>query len=40
MIDAAMRNLLDNAWKFTLRTPQPAIRVYAEQKKTEITSFA
>ncbi|MFC6522294.1 ATP-binding protein [Undibacterium arcticum] len=32
MIDAAMRNLLDNAWKFTLRTPQPAIRVYAEQK--------
>jgi len=32
MIGAVMRNLLDNAWKFTLRTPQPSIRVYAEQK--------
>lgn len=32
MIDTAMRNLLDNAWKFTQRTPQPSIRVYAEQK--------
>jgi signal transduction histidine kinase len=30
MIDAAMRNLLDNAWKYTLRTPQASIRVYAE----------
>jgi signal transduction histidine kinase len=32
MIDAAMRNLLGNAWKYTLRTLQPSIRVYAEQK--------
>ncbi len=30
MIDTVLRNLLDNAWKYTLRTPQPSIRVYAE----------
>lgn len=33
LIGAVMRNLLDNAWKFTLRTPQPSIRVYAKQKE-------
>jgi PAS domain S-box-containing protein len=32
MIEAAMRNLLENAWKFTLHTSQPSIRVYAEEK--------
>lgn len=32
MIDAVMRNLLGNAWKYTMNTPQPSVRVYAEQK--------
>jgi signal transduction histidine kinase len=29
MIECVMRNLLDNAWKYTARTPAPLIRVYA-----------
>lgn len=33
MIDAVMRNLLGNAWKYTLHTPQPAIRIYAERRE-------
>ena len=33
MIEAALRNLLENAWKYTLRTPEPSIRVYAEHGK-------
>lgn len=32
MIDAVMRNLLGNAWKYTLHTPEPVIHVFAEQK--------
>ena len=31
LIYAVMRNLLDNAWKFTLRTAQPSIRFFAAQ---------
>ncbi len=30
MIDTVLRNLLENAWKYTLHTPQPSIRFYAE----------
>lgn len=30
MIDAVMRNLLGNAWKYTMNTPDASIRVYAE----------
>ena len=32
MVDAAMRNLLGNAWKFTLHVPQPSIRFYAKEE--------
>jgi len=32
MIEAALRNLLGNAWKFTARTAEPRIKVYAEQR--------
>lgn len=32
MIDAVMRNLLGNAWKYTSSTLQPSIRVYSERK--------
>jgi PAS domain S-box-containing protein len=32
MIEAVMRNLLDNAWKYTLRTTEPVIRVYMERQ--------
>lgn len=35
MIEAVLRNLLDNAWKFTQRTAQPSIRVTAEKKDGE-----
>lgn len=31
LIYAVMKNLLENAWKFTRRTPQPSIRFYAER---------
>jgi PAS domain S-box-containing protein len=31
MIDAVMRNLLENAWKYTGHTPAACIRVYAEE---------
>ena len=27
-----LRNLLGNAWKFTARTPQPAVRFYVEER--------
>lgn len=30
MIEVLLRNLLDNAWKYTGHTPAPAIRIYAE----------
>lgn len=30
MIEVVMRNLLGNAWKYTARTAEPLIRVYAE----------
>lgn len=30
MIETVLRNLIENAWKYTLHTPQPSIRVYAE----------
>lgn len=32
MIEAVMRNLIANAWKYTSRTVQPTIRVFAEDK--------
>ncbi len=32
MIEAAMRNLLGNAWKYTAHTAAPRIRVYAEER--------
>jgi len=32
MIEVVMRNLLDNAWKYTDRTVKPLIRVYAVQQ--------
>jgi signal transduction histidine kinase len=35
MMEAALRNLLDNAWKFAMRTPQATIRVCAEQRDGE-----
>jgi signal transduction histidine kinase len=31
MLEAAMRNLLDNAWKYTARSASPSVRVYAER---------
>ena len=33
MLDTLMRNLLENAWKYTLRTVKPSIRVYSEVEK-------
>lgn len=33
MIDAVMRNLLGNAWKYTMNTSDASIRVYAEDKE-------
>ena len=35
MIEVVMRNLLENAWKFTGRTAQPLVRVYAEERQRE-----
>lgn len=35
MIEAAMRNLLANAWKYTSGTAEPRIRVYAEHEGKE-----
>lgn len=32
MIEVMMRNLLDNAWKYTAHAPAPSIRVYAEER--------
>ena len=32
MIEAVMRNLLGNAWKYTSQTPAACIRVYGEKK--------
>jgi PAS domain S-box-containing protein len=31
MIEVVMRNLIDNAWKYTGKSPDPAIRVYAKE---------
>ncbi|MEW6500019.1 MAG: ATP-binding protein [Thermodesulfobacteriota bacterium] len=31
MIEVVMRNLIGNAWKYTARTKEPAIRVFAEE---------
>jgi signal transduction histidine kinase len=36
MIEVIMRNLLDNAWKYTTGTAEPMIRVYAEQEGSEL----
>lgn len=33
MIEDALRNLLDNAWKYTAKTPEPLIRVQAENRE-------
>ncbi len=30
-IEVVLRNLIDNAWKYTARTPAPVIRVFAER---------
>lgn len=35
MIEAVMRNLLGNAWKYTAGTAEPLIHVYAEQEGNE-----
>ncbi len=35
MIEAVMRNLLDNSWKYTARKAQSSIRVYPEWKGAE-----
>ncbi len=35
MIEAALGNLIDNAWKYTGRTPEPEIHVYAETRANE-----
>ena len=35
MLEALLRNLLDNAWKYTRRTAQPCIQVYAAQRGAE-----
>ena len=35
MIDAVLRNLLGNAWKYTANTSGPTIRLYAELKDAE-----
>lgn len=32
LLMTVLRNVLGNAWKFTMRTPQPAIRFYSEQR--------
>lgn len=32
MIEAAMRNLLGNAWKYTLRTPEAVVRVFVDRQ--------
>ncbi|MDA8430941.1 MAG: ATP-binding protein [Geobacteraceae bacterium] len=36
MIEVIMRNLLDNAWKYTTGTTEPTIRVYAELEGSEL----
>jgi PAS domain S-box-containing protein len=36
MIDIALRNLLDNAWKYTAKTPEPEIRVYSERRRGKL----
>ncbi|MDD2270636.1 MAG: ATP-binding protein [Desulfuromonadaceae bacterium] len=36
MIEVIMRNLLDNAWKYTSDTAEPLIRVYAETAESEL----
>lgn len=32
LLMTVLRNVLGNAWKYTMRTPQPAIRFYSEQR--------
>ena len=32
MIEAALRNLLGNAWKYTAKTPAPAVRFFKEEQ--------
>lgn len=32
LLTTVLRNLLGNAWKFTMRTSQPAIRIFSEQR--------
>ncbi|MGR9086280.1 MAG: sensor histidine kinase [Gammaproteobacteria bacterium] len=33
MIEVAMTNLLSNAWKYSVHTPEPSIRVYADNQR-------
>jgi PAS domain S-box-containing protein len=35
MLEIVMRNLLGNAWKYTVRTPAPTIRVYSSDQQGE-----
>jgi light-regulated signal transduction histidine kinase (bacteriophytochrome) len=35
MIEVVMRNLLNNAWKYTTGVAEPVIRVYPELEKNE-----
>jgi light-regulated signal transduction histidine kinase (bacteriophytochrome) len=32
MLEVVMRNLIGNAWKYTIGTPSPLIRVYTEER--------
>jgi signal transduction histidine kinase len=36
MIEVIMRNLLDNAWKYTVGAIEPLIRVYGEQEGSQL----
>ena len=35
MLEVVMRNLIENAWKYTAKTPNATIRVYSENKEDE-----
>ena len=38
MLEAALRNLIENAWKYTGKTPQASVRVYAEDRPGEVAT--
>ena len=35
MLEAVLRNLIENAWKYTAKTPAPSVRVFAEDRSAE-----